>query len=178
MAEYTTKLQKHKVDSVQALKDAFAGTKDFIFADYRGLTVEQITNLREKLRENGVSFRVIKNRYAIIALSELSLPDASKYLVGPTAVALAEAEATSAAKILFEFGRDTPVKVKGAIIDGSVFDMDQVEAYSKLPGRNELLAQLMRVMNGPLVSLMYALKAVPQKLVRTLQAIADKKGSE
>jgi large subunit ribosomal protein L10 len=178
MADYTTKLQKHKIDAVQELKDAFSQTSDFIFTDYRGLTVEQITNLRSKLREKGVTFKVVKNRYAIIALQELNLPDASEYLVGPTAVALTKADSGAAAKILFEYANESPVTVKGGIIDGNVFGTGQVEAFSKLPGRDELISMLMSAMNGPVRNLMYALNAVPQKLVRTLQAVADKKGSE
>lgn len=178
MAEYTTKLQNHKVEAITALKEIFSGSSDFIFADYRGLSVDQITDLRNKLREKGATFKVIKNRYAKIALGELEYPDVSDLLVGPTAVALTRDDSGSAAKILFEFGNDAPVSVKGAIIDGLVFDQNQVEAYSKLPTRDELLAQLMSAMNGPLMNLMYTLQAVPQKLVRTLQAVADQKGSE
>lgn len=178
MSDYTAKLQKHKVEAVQALKDAFSENKDFIFADYRGLSVEQITELRGRLRETGASFKVIKNRYARIALDELEYPDVSEYLVGPTAVALTQSDSGPAAKILVEFGSDAPVSVKGAIIDGNVFDNEQVEAYSRLPGKDELIAKLMSAMNGPLMNLMYGLQAVPSKLVRTLQAVADSKGAE
>jgi large subunit ribosomal protein L10 len=178
MAEYAAKLQDFKVDAVSALKQTFSGSNDFIFADYRGLSVQQITELRKQLREKGASFKVIKNRYAKIALNELEYPDVAELLVGPTAVTLTESDSGSAAKVLFDFGRETPVTVKGAIIDGNVFDSAQVEAYSKLPTRDELISMLMSAMNGPVTNLMYALQAVPQKLVRTLQAVADKKGSE
>ena len=178
MAEYTAKLQDFKVDAVKELKQAFSESDDFIFADYRGLSVHQITELRKQLREKGASFKVIKNRYAKIALKELEYPDVADYLVGPTAMTLTNTDSGSAAKILFDFGKDTPVSVKGAIIDGNVFDAEQVEAYSKLPTRNELISMLMSAMNGPVTNLMYALQAVPQKLVRTMQAVADKKGSE
>ena len=178
MAEYTAKLQDFKVDAVSALKQTFSESNDFIFADYRGLSVQQITELRKQLREKGASFKVIKNRYAKIALNELEYPDVAELLVGPTAVTLTETDSGSVAKVLFDFGRESPVTVKGAIIDGNVFDSAQVEAYSKLPTRDELISMLMSAMNGPVTNLMYALQAVPQKLVRTLQAVADKKGSE
>ena len=176
--DYAAKLQQHKLDAIIELKELLSGDKDLIFADYRGLTVEQITDLRGKLREKGASFKVIKNRYAKIALSELEYPDVSEYLVGPTALALAENDSGAAAKILFDFSSDATVAVKGAIIDGNVFGDDEVKAYSKLPSMNDLIAQLMSAMNGPLTNLMYALKAVPQKLVRTLQAVADQKDEE
>ena len=178
MAEYTTKLQQHKVDAIATLKEIFSDSNDFIFADYRGLSVEQITELRGRLREKGATFKVIKNRYAKIALNELEYPDVSEFLIGPTAVALTKDDSGAAAKILIEFGNDTSVAVKGAIIDGMVFDPNQVDEFSRLPTRDELIAKLMSAMNGPLMKLMYTLQAVPQKLVRTLQAVADQKGSE
>jgi large subunit ribosomal protein L10 len=178
MAGYEAKLQDHKVEAISFLKALFSDSKDFIFADYRGLNVEQITELRNRLREKGSTFRVVKNRYAKIALNELEYPDVSEFLLGPTAMALADEDSGAAAKVLFEFSSDTSVSVKGAIIDGTVFDSAQVEAYSKLPTRDELIAQLLSVMQGPVRNLMYGLQAVPQKLVRTLQAVADKKGAE
>ncbi len=178
MAEYTTKLQQHKIEAIAALKQVFSGSKDFIFADYRGLSVEQITELRGRLREKGATFKVIKNRYAKIALDELEYPDVSEFLVGPTAMALSNDDSGAAAKVLFDFAGDSPVSVKGAIIDGNVFAPHEVEEYSKLPSYDELVARLMSAMNGPLTNLLYALQAVPQKLVRTLQAVADRKGSE
>ena len=178
MAEYTTKLQQYKVDAIKDLKENFAATKDFIFADYRGLNVEQITELRRQLREKGTMFRVIKNRYAKIAMEELDFPDVSDYLVGPTAVALVNEEASPAAKVIFDYARAASVTVKGGIIGGNVFGGKEVEELSKLPGRNELIARLMSAMNGPLTNLVRVIQAVPQKLVRTLQAVADQKGSE
>ncbi len=173
--EYVTKIQDHKRNSVNALKELFSTSSDYIFADYRGLNVEQITELRDKLKEKGAEFKVVKNRYARIALDELDVPDVTEMLTGPTAMTLAKSDSGPVAKVLFKFSEDAPVDVKGAVIDGIVFDRSQVEALSKLPGREELLAKLMSVMNGPVRNLMYAMQAVPQKLVRTLQAVADAK---
>lgn len=175
MAEYETKLQQYKVDAVEELKNTFQDAGDFILADYRGLNVEQITELRKQLREKGASFKVIKNRFAKIALKELEYPEMDDQFVGPTAVALTTEEAGPAAKVLVDFAGDAPLELKGAMIDGQVFDSAQVTAFSKLPTKNELIAQLMSVMNGPVRNLMFALQAVPQKLVRTLQAVADQK---
>ena len=175
MAEYTTKLQQHKIDAINDLKDMFQNTEDFIITDYRGLNVEQITELREKLRETGATYRVVKNRYVKIALSDLEMPEISDKLMGPTALALTQGETGPAAKVLVDFTGVTSLQLKGALIDGQVFDQAQVEAFSKLPTKLELIAQLMSAMNGAVTNLMYVLKAVPQKLVRTLQAVADQK---
>lgn len=178
MIEHVTKVQQHKVDSVDAIKQTLAESKDYIFTDYRGLSVSQITALRSRLRENQADYKVVKNRYAKLAFQQLDMPDVADMLVGPTALALLKDDAGSVAKILFEYARDTPVAVKGAIVDGRVFDASEAEAFSKLPTRDELLAQLMSTMNAPLQNLVYAMNGVTQKLVRVLQAVADKKAEQ
>ena len=121
---------------------------------------------------------MVKNRYAKLAFQQLEMPDVSGLLVGPTALALLKDDASAVAKILFEFAKDAPVSVKGAIVDGRLFDGPQTEELSKLPGRDQLLAQLMSTMQAPLQYLVYAMNGVTQKLVRVLQAIADKKQAE
>ena len=178
MIEHVTKVQQHKVDSVDAIKQTLAESKDYIFTDYRGLSVSQITALRSRLREKQADYKVVKNRYAKLAFQQLDMPDVADMLVGPTALALLKDDAGSVAKILFEYARDTPVAVKGAIVDGRVFDASEAEAFSKLPTRDELLAQLMSTMNAPLQNLVYAMNGVTQKLVRVLQAVADRKAEQ
>jgi len=178
MAEYVTKLQQFKLDAVEVLQKDFEASKDCILADYRGLNVEQITDLRNKLRETGARFKVVKNRHVKIAMENLKMPELSEQLVGPTAMTLTTEEAGPAAKILIECARDTTLTVKGGIIDGQVFDGEQVQKYSQLPTKGELIAMLMSAMNGPVQGFLYALQAVPQKLVRTLKAVADKKAAE
>jgi large subunit ribosomal protein L10 len=175
MADHVTKVQQHKVDALDAIKGKFSESKDFIFTDYRGLTVEQITALRGRLREKQAEYKVIKNRYAKLAFKQLDLPDVSDMLVGPTALALLKDDVGAAAKVLFEFAKDAPVSVKGAIVDGKVYSEAETEALSKLPTRDQLLGILMSTMQAPLQNLVYAANGTVQKLVRVLQAVADKK---
>jgi len=165
MAVKAKKMQAAKTAAIADIKTRFETASDYIFTEYRGLTVEQITNLRRQLRVKGCSYKVVKNNFARIAFEELKSPDVSNYLVGPTAVALAGEESGAAAKILFEFSKETPALViKGALIGGEVFDAKKIEAYSKLPGKKELISMLMSVM-----------QATTTKLAATLQAVADKK---
>ncbi len=173
MADTTKKVQQAKVDAVTALRDTFKEARDYIFTDYRGLTVEQITNLRRQLREKSADYKVVKNRFAKIALKDLEEPDVDEYLAGPTAVALAREESGPVAKVLVDFGKEMPVAVKGGIIDGRVMTGEELEAYSRLPSRDELYAMLMGTMQAPVQNLAYALNGVVTKLVRTLQAVAD-----
>ncbi|MGM0431451.1 MAG: 50S ribosomal protein L10 [Spirochaetota bacterium] len=175
MAEYQVKVQQSKIDAVDALKAEFKDAKDYIFTNYRGLSVEQITDLRKKLREHDATYKVVKNRFAKIALHDLEKPAVEEYLTGPTAVAIPTGDAGPVAKVLVEFAKNASMTIKGGILDNTVFDAVQVEEFSKLPTREELIAKLMGTMRAPVQNVVYVLNAVPTKLVRTLQAVADAK---
>ena len=180
MAIIASKIQESKTRAIGELKDLFGAaegnTPDFIFADYRGLTVEQITALRRLLRGKEASFKVVKNNFARLAFEELKAPDVSGYLIGPTAIAIASKDSNEVAKILVDFIREAPaLKVKGGLVGNTVYTDKQVEAFSRLPGRLELISMLMSVMNGPARNLAAALNDIPSRLVRTVKAIADKK---
>jgi len=176
MSDYQVKIQDYKVKAIEEVKGDLEKINDIIFTNYRGLTVEKITELRGKLRAQDAVFKVVKNRFTKIALKQLDRPEVGENLVGPTAVALVSNEAGPVAKELVEFAKDGVLVIKGGIIDGNVFDADQIVEFSKLPTRLELISKLMATINAPLQNVVYVLNAVPQKLVRTLQAVADKKG--
>lgn len=178
MTEYVTRVNSAKKEAVQSLKDSFSGVNDYIFTDYRGLTVEQITELRTKLRELDAEYHVIKNNFAKLALKDMEMPVVDDYLVGPTAVALTRDESGPVAKELLKLAKDWPLEVKGGIVNGNVFDANQVIEYSKLPTRIELIAMLMGTMNAPVQNFVYGLNGIATKLVRTLQAVADQKSGE
>ena len=170
------KIQEVKTKAIGALKETLGKASDYIFTEYRGLTVEQITNLRKQLRAKDVEYKVVKNNFAKIAFEQLKAPDVSSYLVGPTAVAITPRYPNEVAKIFFEFLKEAPaLKVKGALITGNVYDAAKTEAFSKLPGRLELISMLMSVMNGPARGLVSALNDIPSRLVRTVKAVADQK---
>jgi large subunit ribosomal protein L10 len=175
MGEKTQKIQQYKREAVASLRDRFRQSPGLIFTDYRGLTVAQITDLRRSLRKQSAEFKVVKNNYAKIAMNELGLPFEEGFLTNPTAIALARTDIGPVAKTLFDFARESPLKVKGGMVDGQALKVTAVEAISRLPGRLELLAMLLGTMNAPLRNLMYAMKGVSSKLVRTLQAVAEQK---
>jgi large subunit ribosomal protein L10 len=181
MAIIARKIQESKTKAIGKLKEVFTVEEgvspDFIFADYRGLSVEQITALRKMLRGKEASFKVVKNNFARLAFEELKTPDVSAYLVGPTAIAVASRDSNEVAKILLDFVKEAPtLKVKGGLVGNNVYSDKQLEAFSKLPGRLELISMLMSVMNGPVRNLAAALNDIPSRLVRTVKAVADKKG--
>ena len=177
MAIVAKKIQEAKVKSIGETKEVFSASQDFIFTDFRGLTVEQITSLRRQLQGKGAHYKVVKNNFARIAFQQLSAPDeVSAYLTGPTAIAIAPKDANEVAKVLLDFARETPaLQVKGGLVGRDVYTAAQVEAFSRLPARLELISMLMSVMNGPARNLAAALNDIPARLVRTVKAIADKK---
>ena len=176
MAVVAKKIQNTKVKAIDELKKDFEDSTDFIFTDYRGLTVEQITQLRRQLSTKGAKLKVVKNNFARIAFESLSVPDAANYLTGPTAVAITPKDSNEVAKILFDFAKEAPaLEVKGGIIGPSIYDASQMAAFSKLPGKLELISMLMSVINGPARNLAAALNDIPSRIVRTIKAVADKK---
>jgi large subunit ribosomal protein L10 len=176
MAIVAKKIQDIKVSSINELKEVFGKASDFIFADYRGLTVEQITALRKQLRTKEAQFKVVKNNFARIAFEQLSAPDVASYLTGPTAVTISPRDANEVAKILIDFARETPaLQVKGALVGDTVYNSQEVDAFSKLPGRLELISMLLSVMNGPIRNFVGAMNDINARLVRTIKAVGDKK---
>ncbi len=166
---YETKITQAKEEAVKALKDEFANYNSFIFTDYRGMTVGQLFSIRRDLLKKDSAYRVVKNRYAKIAFEELKTEGVNEHLVGPTAIALAKLDdASSVAKVIYDMmGAGATVTVKGAVIDGTLYDAQQVEAFSKLPTRAELLSSLLGTMKAPV-----------QKLAATLLAYVESKGGK
>ena len=165
--DYQTKVNATKEAAVKQLKDEFGQYSGFIFADYRGLTVAQLSDLRKQLRAKDAACRIVKNRYAKIAMRELGHNGVENDLVGPTAVILARGDEQSAiAKIVIEAqkGTENKLKVRGGFLDGRAFDAAQVDAFAKLPGRLELISHLMATMMAPVQKVAATLLAYQEKL--------------
>lgn len=174
--EYQTKINAEKEAAVKQLKDELGQYSGFIFADYRGLTVAQITDLRRQLRAKEASCHVVKNRYAKIAFKELGHDGFDQHLVGPTAVVGAKGDDHNAvAKIVYEVVKNTDKKlqVRGSLLDGQHFDAEQTEAFAKLPGRLELISMLMATMKAPVQKLAATLLAYKEKLEGSAGASAE-----
>ncbi|MDD4011321.1 MAG: 50S ribosomal protein L10 [Sphaerochaetaceae bacterium] len=164
--DYQTRINDAKTASVDALREQFKSYDGYVFADYRGITVAQISDLRRQLREKGAICKIVKNRYAKIAMEELNHSGFEQYLAGPTAVIMSNSEEQGAtSKIVLEFAKAAgKFAVKGGILDGKVFDAAQVEAFAKLPTRLELIASLMGTMKAPVQKLAATLLAYQAKL--------------
>ena len=168
MALRTKNPNRQKTEAIESIKNAVKASSAFIFTEYRGLKVEQITELRKKLRENACTYKVVRNNFARIAFEDADIKDVDSWLTGPTALAMIAEDANLAAKTLFEYAKDAPALIiKGAVVDGEIYDAKQIEAFSKLPGKKDLIAMFMSTVN-----------ATTSKFVRTLQAIVDKGGAQ
>ncbi|MBE6347401.1 MAG: 50S ribosomal protein L10 [Spirochaetaceae bacterium] len=164
MAIRAKAFQPAKTKAIAEAKEVLQSYNDYIFADYRGLTVEQLSQLRKQLREKECEFKVVKNNFARVAFEEMEITSVSDYLAGPTAIALVKQDANEAAKVLFDFAKDAPaLQVKGALVEKEIYDKDKIEAFSKLPGKKQLIAMIASTINAPV-----------QKLAATLQAYVDK----
>jgi large subunit ribosomal protein L10 len=135
-----------------------------IVADYRGLNVAQVTELRKRLREAGVDFQVLKNSLVRRATAEAELSELDSALTGPTAVAFSKDDVVAAAKILSEFAKkNDALKVKGGIVEGRVVDVEQIKELANLPSREGLLSMLLSVLQAPIRNFALAVKAVSDK---------------
>lgn len=164
MAIRAKKLQPAKTAAIEEAKKTLSEYPNYVFIDYRGLTVEQITKLRHGLREHNATLKVFKNNFARVAFDSLKNDAVSEYLKGPTAITLIKEDANEAAKVLFDFTKEAPnLIVKGAWVDNELYDAAKIEAFAKLPGKKQLIAMIMSAINGP-----------ARKLAGTLQAYVEK----
>lgn len=165
-----------KVAVVEELKDKLSRSQGVILTDYRGLDVAQITELRRRLREAGVEYKVVKNTLTLLAARQVDLADLEQYLTGPTAIAFGYDDPVTPAKILNGFAREhDDLEIKAGVLQGAIIDVDQVKALAELPSREELLAQVCRAMQGPIAGVVNVLQGTIRNLVYALDAIRRKK---
>ncbi|OQY10815.1 MAG: 50S ribosomal protein L10 [Fusobacteriia bacterium 4572_132] len=154
-----------KINAVKELKGKIEKAKSIIFVDYKGITVNEDTELRKKMKESGTEYLVAKNKLVRIALKEAGVEDSfDDALEGTTSFAIAYDDVVAPAKIAYEFGKGKEIfNIKAGLLDGKRMELDDVMALAKLPSRDELLAKLLFVIKGPISKLGYALNALKTK---------------
>ena len=169
-------VRPEKVAVVEELKDKLSRAQAVVVTDYRGLNVQEITELRHKLREAGVEYKVAKNTLTTRAAKEVDLPDLEQFLSGPTAIAFGYDEPVSAAKVISEFARlHKELEIKGGVLEGNVIGVEAVQALADLPPREELLAMVARAMQGPIAGFANVLQGIMRSLVYALDAVREQK---
>ena len=160
----SAKILENKKAMVQKLVERLNNSQAGVLADYRGLTVDQDTELRRKLREANVEYTVIKNSIIHFAVKEAGLEGLDSILEGPTALATCSDDVVSPAKVLCDFAKkNEQLEVKGGFVEGAVISIDEVKKYASIPSKDVLISKMMGSMLSPIGA-----------LARALQAMADK----
>ena len=159
----SAKVLEQKKESVAGLIEKLKMAQAGVLVDYRGLTVSEDTQLRAKLREAGVEYKVVKNTLTRFAVKEVGFEELDEVLNGPTSLALSFDDPVAPAKIISDFAKQNEnLEIKAGFLDGKVISLDEVKTLANTPSRDTLIAKIMGSLNAPV-----------SNLVRTLQALVD-----
>lgn len=165
-----------KQEEVKVLSETFKKAELTILADYRGMNVGQVTNLRRALREVKATMKVVKNTLAQRAVEGTEMDSLKDHFKGTIAIIHTEGDPVGPAKALTKFGKDVEaLKLKVGFLSGKVINEKEIESLSKLPSREEMIAKLMGSMQAPAQNLVNVLSALPRNLAYALAAVRDKK---
>ena len=155
--------QKRQV--VSDITEKLRNAKSIVLVEYKGLTVEKATELRNKCREAGVEYKVYKNTLMRFAFEELGYKDITASLEGPNAIAISYEDEVSAAKVTNDFAKNSndTIVLKAGIAEGRVMSADEIKALASVPSREILLAQLAGVLQGNIRNLAYMLDQISKK---------------
>lgn len=160
---------------VKELAEKLRSSKGTVLTDYRGLNVEKVTDLRNKLRAANIEYRVVKNTLLKLAADDAGITGLETYLEGPTALAISD-DPVAPAKVLAEWIKaNKMLEVKGGILEGKVIDSQGVTGLADLPPREVLLAMVVGTMNAPISGLVNVLHGPLRKLVYAVDAVAKQK---
>ncbi|MGI6326736.1 MAG: 50S ribosomal protein L10 [Saccharofermentanales bacterium] len=159
------KILRAKQEIVAGLADEFKQAQSIVFADYRGLTVEQDTVMRTALRQAGVKYRVVKNSISSRALADAGYEGLDDILKGPTAIAYSVDDVVASAKVLKEYAdKFNKLKIKGGIMEGKAIDVNEVNRLAAIPGKEVLQGQLVYTLVSPITCLAIVLQGIKEKM--------------
>ena len=149
---------------VEQISEELNGAKAAVLVDYRGITVEQDTELRKQLREAGVIYKVYKNTMINFAVKGTEFEELSKHLEGPTAIAISKEDATAPARILYNFSKNAPkLELKAGVVDGTYYDEKGIQVIATIPSREELLSKLLGSMQSPITNFARVIKQIAEQ---------------
>ena len=167
---------ENKEQQIKELHDKFLRAKAAVIADYKGLTVQELTDLRKMLRGAGIEFKIVKNTLASIASKGTPFENTSKYFAGPTSLAISYKDPVAAAKIMVSYAKkEEKLNIRAGLVEGNVIGAEEVKKLSELPSREVLLSKALASMMSPATNLVGVLHGVIRKFVYTLKAIESNK---
>lgn len=167
------------IELLNEIENKLQENRHFILVEYKGLTVEEMTNLRRSLREAESELKVIKNTLFEIALKNANIQGFEDYLTGPNAVVYVKEDPVAASKKIVAFAKDhEALKIKAGFVEGHVFDAKKIEELSKLPSREELIAKLLGSLKAPLYGLVSVAIGPLRGLAIALSEIAKQKEAQ
>ena len=157
-----------KVEIKQPIVDEIAGyladAQAMVLVDYRGLTVEEDTQLRKALREAGVDYKVYKNTLVNRAIQGTEFEGLKDVLEGPSAFAVSTEDATAPARVLAKFAKTAPaLEIKAGVVEGTFYDAEGMKAISAVPSRDELLGKLLGSIQSPITNLARVLNQIAEQ---------------
>lgn len=149
---------------VQEIADNVNGAQSVVIVDYRGLTVEQDTQLRKQLREAGITYKVYKNTMMNFAFKGTEFESLAPHLEGPSAIAISKDDATAPARVLAKFAKTAPkLELKGGVVEGVYYDAKGIEGISTIPSREELLSKLLGSIQSPIANFARVMNQLAEK---------------
>lgn len=172
--EHVARPEKEAI--VESIKEKLEKASATVLTDYRGLNVQEITELRKRLTEARVEYRVLKNTLTRLAAEKANIEGLDPYLEGPLAIAFGYEDPVAPAKVLSAFTKEyKKLEVKAGILDGRIIDASGVKALADLPSREELLSMVLRAVQGPLYGLANVLQGNLRNLVYAVDAVRRQK---
>ncbi len=173
MGQKQIEIKKQQVEDV---KQKIEKAESVVFYDYRGLSVEEVSELRNQFRAAGVEYKVIKNNILRRAVKENNIEGLDEILTGPTAAAIGYDDPVSGAKVLVDFIKKVKkTEIKIGLLNGKIIQIDEIKQLANMPSREVLIAKLAGSLNAPIAGLAMALNAIPSGLARALAAVRDQK---
>lgn len=165
-----------KQQKVKEIQERISNAKLVVFTDYRGLTVAEMTDLRNNLRAPGVKFKVVTNTMTEFALKNTGHEDLIPHIEGPNAVLFSDEDVVGPAKTIFDFiAKYKKLEVKVGILEGQIVGKENIKALADLPPREVLIAKVLGTMQAPITSFVYVLNANITGLARALDQIREQK---
>ena len=166
---------KAKSQNVEEIKEKISRAQSVVLVDYRGLNVDQLTQLRSEYRKANIEYKVYKNTMMRFAFKDSGLEEFNEHLTGPNAIAFGYDDPVQAAKITAEFAKkNDKMEIKAGIVDGKIINVDEVNNLASLPSREVLIAQALGGLNAPIQGFANVLQGTIRGLATVLQAIAEK----